>query len=184
MNFSIFNRFIIFTVVLATAFTAWAQNTPDIVSDINKGGKVTVTLPDGLTSRDNDDIGKNQQATRPEEPQDAKKETKTTVDDTPKRMHTTAQTVQGRKVGFRIQCYTDNSANGKANVQARARMIAMKFPHYRTYISYNAPQWRLRIGDFKDQGEANAAIARVRAAFPQMAGSMMLVKDNVNVWSK
>jgi len=180
---SFINRIITLALVAFVSFTVAAQDRPDIVKDINKAGNVTVNVPAGLTTRSNADINKQQaQATRPAEEGVEKKETKT-YDETPRRQHTTSQTIQGSKVGFRIQVLSDNSANGKANAQARARAIAMKFPQYRTYISFNAPSWRLRIGDFKDQGEASAAMSRVRAAFPQFGG-MSLVKDNVNIWSK
>lgn len=183
MKMSIINRIITLSLVAFVSFTLAAQVQPDIVKDINKDGNVTVSVPAGLTSRNNSDLGKQgAPAARQAEETTEKKETKT-YDDTPRRQHTTSQTVQGRKVGFRIQVLSDNTPNGKANAQARARAIAMKFPQYRTYISFNAPSWRLRIGDFKDQGEASAAMSRVRAAFPAFGG-MSLVKDNVNIWSK
>lgn len=183
MKMSIINRIITLALVAFVSLTVAAQVQPDIVKDINSGGNVTVNVPAGLMGRNNGDMGKQGAQARPAEEGVEKKETKTTYDDTPRRQHTTAQTVQGRKVGFRIQVLSDNSVNGKANAQARARAIAMKFPQYRTYISFNAPSWRLRIGDFKDQGEASAAMSRVRAAFPAFGG-MSLVKDNVNIWSR
>ena len=58
------------------------------------------------------------------------------------------------------------------------------YPDIPTHITFAEPYFRLRIGDFKDQGEAAAALSRVRSAFPAFSGQMMLVKDNVNVWSK
>ena len=101
----------------------------------------------------------------------------------PKRERTTQQTIQARSVGYRIQAYTDNNQRtAKAAAQARARAIAMKFPQYRSYISYNAPSWRLRIGDFKSQSEAQAALARIRSVFPSYAREMTIVRDHINVW--
>ena len=82
----------------------------------------------------------------------------------PKRTHTSQQTIESRGVGFRIQAYTDNNPRtAKAAAQRRARDIAMKFPQYRSYISYKAPAWRLRIGDFKTQREAQAAVQRIKS---------------------
>lgn len=155
----------------------------DIVSSINAQGNVNVTVPEGLTTRNNNDVQKKTSVVRAEEDDNSvKKETKT--ESTRNTTATSKQTVQGHKVGFRIQVFNESSANAKADAQNRARAIAMRFPQYRTYLSYNAPAWRLRIGDFKDQGEAAAALSRVRSAFPAFSGQMMLVKDNVNVWSK
>ena len=102
----------------------------------------------------------------------------------PKRTHTSQQTIESRGVGFRIQAYTDNNARtAKAAAQQRARDIAMKFPQYRSYISYKAPSWRLRIGDFKTQREAQAALQRIKSVYPKFAREMVIVRDRRNVWS-
>ena len=102
----------------------------------------------------------------------------------PKRTHTSQQTIESRGVGYRIQAYTDNNPRtAKAAAQRRARDIAMKFPQYRSYISYKAPAWRLRIGDFKTQREAQAALQRIKSVYPKFAREMVLVRDRINVWS-
>ena len=102
----------------------------------------------------------------------------------PKRNHTSQQTIESRGVGFRIQAYTDNNPRtAKAAAQRRARDIAMKVPQYRSYISYKAPAWRLRIGDFKTQREAKAALQRIKSVYPKFAREMVIVRDRINVWS-
>ena len=102
----------------------------------------------------------------------------------PKRTHTSQQTIENRGVGFRIQAYTDNnSKTAKAAAQQRARDIAMKFPQYRSYISYKAPSWRLRIGDFKTQRDAQAALQRIKSVYPKFAREMVIVRDRINIWS-
>lgn len=179
------NRYFVILVVAMITCVASAQSHPDIVKSINNGGNVNVTLPDGLTDRSNSSLGKssNVKSDDDEGAQPVKSEVKNT--DSGKRpSNISQQTVQGRKVGFRIQVYSDNSSNGKANAQARAKALSVKFPQYRTYLSYNAPSWRLRIGDFKDHSEASAALGKVRGAFPAYSSEMIVVKDNVNVWSK
>jgi hypothetical protein len=102
----------------------------------------------------------------------------------PKRTHTSQQTIENRGVGYRIQAYTDNNPKtAKAAAQKRARDIAMKFPQYRSYITYKAPAWRLRIGDFKTQQEAKAALNRIKSVYPNYAREMVIVKDRINIWS-
>ena len=59
----------------------------------------------------------------------------------------------------------------------------MKFPQYRSYISYKAPSWRLRIGDFKTQQEAKAALNRIKSVYPNFAREMVIVRDRINIWS-
>ena len=102
----------------------------------------------------------------------------------PKRTHTSQQTIESRGVGYRIQAYSDNNhKTAKAAAQQRARDIAMKFPQYRSYISYKAPSWRLRIGDFKSQREAQEALRRIKSVYPKFAREMVIVRDRINVWS-
>ena len=101
----------------------------------------------------------------------------------PKRQHTSQKTIESRGVGFRIQAYSDNQSSAKAAAQKRARDIAMKFPQYRSYISYKAPSWRLRIGDFQTQREAQAALQRIKSVYPKFAREMVIVRDRINVWS-
>ena len=102
----------------------------------------------------------------------------------PKRTHTSQQTIESRGVGYRIQAYSDNNhKTAKAAAQQRARDIAMKFPQYRSYISYKAPSWRLRIGDFKTQREAQEALKRIKSVYPKFAREMVIVRDRINVWS-
>ena len=119
--------------------------------------------------------------------EDKKKEEKKKEEITPKkpkRTHTSQQTIENRGVGFRIQAYTDNNAKtAKAAAQKRARDIAMKFPQYRSYISYKAPSWRLRIGDFKTQREAQEALRRIKSVYPNFAREMVIVRDRINIWS-
>lgn len=181
MNKSFINKIIFLLLAILTTIDVSAQSSSSIMSDINSGGKVNVSVPTAIIKRNNNEIVK--KSVQAAEENVEKKEAKSAYDDSQRRQNTTKQTIQGRKVGFRIQVLSDNGANGKANAQARARAIAMRFPQYRSYISFNAPSWRLRIGDFKDQSEASAALSRMRAAFPSYGG-MSIVKDNVNVWSR
>ena len=125
---------------------------------------------------------KKEEEKKKDEDKDKKKEEITPKK--PKRAHTSQQTIESRGVGYRIQAYSDNNyKTAKASAQQRARDIAMKFPQYRSYISYKAPAWRLRIGDFKTQREAQAALQRIKSVYPKFAREMVIVRDRINVWS-
>ena len=130
----------------------------------------------------NEDDNKKDEDKKKEEEKKKKEEISTPKK--PKRTHTSQQTIENRGVGFRIQAYTDNNAKtAKAAAQKRARDIAMKFPQYRSYITYKAPSWRLRIGDFKTQQEAKAALNRIKSVYPNFAREMVIVRDRINIWS-
>lgn len=137
-----------------------------------------------LNELDDDDSKKEKEKEDEKKKEEEKKKKEEVTPKKPKRNHTSQQTIENRGVGFRIQAYTDNNPRtGKANTQKRARDIAMKFPQYRSYITYKAPSWRLRIGDFKTQRDAQAALQRIKSVYPSYAREMVIVKDRINIWS-
>ncbi len=84
-------------------------------------------------------------------------------------------------VGYRIQVFSDNNMRtAKANAEYRKRMIEQQRPEWRTYISYEAPYWRVKVGDFRSQTEADAAMRELKSAFPSYADDMRLVREKVN----
>ena len=90
-------------------------------------------------------------------------------------------TLAAHSSGYRIQAFTANNAQAaKVNATKRAKAIAMRFPQYRAYITYKAPSWRLRIGDFTSQREAQEVMRRMKRAFPDYA--FTVVRDRISVW--
>lgn len=90
-------------------------------------------------------------------------------------------TLAAHSSGYRIQAFTANNAQAaKVNATKRAKAIAMRFPQYRAYITYKAPSWRLRIGDFTSQREAQEVMRRMKRAFPNYA--FTVVRDRISVW--
>ncbi|MBR1882483.1 MAG: SPOR domain-containing protein [Muribaculaceae bacterium] len=181
------HRFMALLAIVVLAFAAMAQGRPDIVRSINQQGQVTVQAPDELAKRSNNELNKAQdrkQNAKIDEEDATNLDEDKREDNRPRRTHTSQQTIQGRSVGYRIQAFSDNNmSTAKAAAQARARAIAMKFPQYRSYISYHAPSWRLRLGDFREQSDAQKALQRLRAAFPSYGREMIIVRDHINVWS-
>lgn len=85
--------------------------------------------------------------------------------------------------GFRIQVFCDggNQSSLQARAKARCNAIASRFPKYRgqVYTFSSAPNWYGRVGNFKSQAEANAALAELKRAFPAFAGEMRVVKSQI-----
>ena len=51
----------------------------------------------------------------------------------------------------------------------------------RTYVTYTSPYWRLKVGDFRTQREAQAAVDQIRQAFPSYGKEIRVVRDRVNL---
>lgn len=91
------------------------------------------------------------------------------------------RTKSGKTVGFRVQVYTDNNVrSAKVEARQRERAIGQQFPAYSTYVSYASPYWRLRVGDFSTQYDAEKAASEIRKAFPRYAREVRVVRDRIN----
>jgi hypothetical protein len=59
-------------------------------------------------------------------------------------------------------------------------MYENRFPEYRAYVSFNSPYWRVTVGDFKSRGQAEAAMADFKQAFPSQAAHMRIIRSRIN----
>ncbi len=87
--------------------------------------------------------------------------------------------------GYRIQVFSDNnSRTAKVEARNKARDISEKFPELRTYVIYNAPFWRLRVGDFRTPEDANDVVVRLKEEFPSFSKEIRVVRDRINYIDK
>lgn len=81
--------------------------------------------------------------------------------------------------GFRIQIYSDNTQkHAKDEAQKRAATIEAYDEELETYVTFNSPFWRVRVGDFLNYEDAVAKLRELKAAFPKY-DDMRIVKDNI-----
>ncbi len=87
--------------------------------------------------------------------------------------------------GYRIQVFGDGSNQRTLEARARARSNAIiaKFPKYRgqVYSFSSAPNWYTRVGNFRTQEDAAAALAELKRAFPGFSNEMRVVRSQIIV---
>jgi len=76
--------------------------------------------------------------------------------------------------GFRVQVYFD-SDRSTIN-EARSRFIA-QFPRVDTYVEFNAPNYYLKVGDFRTRLEAERIKAAITLDFP----TSFVIEEDVNL---
>jgi hypothetical protein len=76
--------------------------------------------------------------------------------------------------GYRIQLFFDSDR--KAIDEARAKFISM-YPKIDTYIIYNAPNYFLKVGDFRTQLDAERVRESILRDFP----TSFIVKELINL---
>ncbi len=87
--------------------------------------------------------------------------------------------------GYRIQIFADgrNQTTLQARARARANAVLSRFPEFRhqVYSFSKAPTWYTRVGNFATREEAQAALAKLRRAFPSFSREIRIVKSDVVV---
>lgn len=85
-------------------------------------------------------------------------------------------------LGYRIQCFSGNKQRlSKDEAFEKERKIKEQFSDYPTYITYNSPFWKLRLGDFKTFEEADEILRGMRKAFPEFSKEMFIVKEEIKI---
>lgn len=156
---------LILAVAMASSIGLAAENPTDsipIINQISSGGVITVEMPTGMASR----LAPAEQVETPTESE----------------QQATTTTQATTRTGYRVQVYDDNNPRtAKNGAQARKRLVAGRFPEWRTYIQFNSPYWRVKVGDFRTRSEAESAMASIKAAIPSIASQLRVVRDRINI---
>jgi hypothetical protein len=82
--------------------------------------------------------------------------------------------------GFKIQVFSGNNhKQSKDEAERKQSLIRESYPGEETTITYNAPFWRLRVGNFLTQAEAEEALKDMKKTFPSFGREMYIVRDVV-----
>lgn len=148
--------------VSASCLTANAGATVSIVDSIMASGNIIIDQPEALTRllvyRGVPVMGENAEASE------------------------TAHAHPAVRTGYRVQVFDDNNPrSARRNAEAAEQRIAAQFPHLRSYMTFNSPYWRVKVGDFRSRAEAEAVMAEIRQAFPSLAAYLRVVRDKINI---
>jgi hypothetical protein len=84
-------------------------------------------------------------------------------------------------VGYRIQIYMDNSSKAKNEAIRIESLFNETFPDVGTYVRYNAPNWKVLVGDFRTKEEAVAFEQSIRNSLPEFGKEMYVVPSRINL---
>lgn len=84
--------------------------------------------------------------------------------------------------GFRVQAFSGNNQRlSKDEAFKKEKEIKELYPDLPTYVTYTAPFWKLRIGDYRTQEEAFHMLRQLSGAFPSFAKEMYIVKEKIRI---
>jgi len=76
--------------------------------------------------------------------------------------------------GYRLQLLFDSN---KSKIDNARQQFAKLYPKIPTYVRYNAPNYVLKVGDFRTQLEVDRLKAEVNASFPMC----FVVREKINL---
>lgn len=84
--------------------------------------------------------------------------------------------------GYKIRVFVGNEQQRSRNeANSRKNTIKSAYPNMEVAISYAAPVWEVRAGNFATKEQAASALAEMKARFPRHAQEFKIVESVVKV---
>jgi hypothetical protein len=94
--------------------------------------------------------------------------------------HSNGGSKQATASGYRVQVFSSNvQRTGKNDAFRIEKQIRDEFPEQAIYVNYISPFWKVRVGDFKTQAQAQAFRSQLISTFPQMRSEIYLVREQI-----
>lgn len=78
--------------------------------------------------------------------------------------------------GYRIRVYFENGQNARARSEAIARSVSNAYPGIGVYRTFESPNFKVMVGDFRTKDEALKVYQSLKASYP----TALLLKDTIN----
>ena len=83
--------------------------------------------------------------------------------------------------GYRIQVFSGNLRTSKDEAESKKKQIEDTFSNVTAHVSYTAPFWRLRVGDYLSYEEAFSMMCKISETFPALKKEIQISKENVRI---
>lgn len=78
--------------------------------------------------------------------------------------------------GYRIRVYFENGQNARNRSEAIARAVSAAYPGIGVYRTFESPNFKVMVGDFRTRDEALKVYQSLKASYP----TALLLKDTIN----
>lgn len=83
---------------------------------------------------------------------------------------------KGKLEGFRVQIFYDSGNNSKNRAFAKKSQFLAMYPEIGAYLSFQSPNYKVRVGDFRTRLDAEGFKAKIVGTFTDA----FVVKDEIN----
>ena len=156
MRYILTSAIALMSAIMMPAFSSSSNDSvPDILKTLTEDGRISIEQPQGLVKRieHSTEVVHDAPATKP----------------------------AASRSGYRVEVFSDNNVRtAKAKAASKRTQIISRLPQYKVYVTFEAPFWRVRLGDFTSRGAADAALAEVRQAIPSLGSELRVVRCTIN----
>lgn len=78
--------------------------------------------------------------------------------------------------GFRIRVFYDNGQSARGRSEAISRTISINYPGIGVYRTFESPNYKVCVGDFRTKDEALKVFHSLKASYP----TAIILKDTIN----
>ena len=79
-------------------------------------------------------------------------------------------------VGYRIRVFYDNNQNARSQSEGIAAYIRNQYPDVGVYRTFESPNYKVSVGDFRTKDEALKIYNALKALYP----TAYIIKENIN----
>ena len=90
--------------------------------------------------------------------------------------HRNANSREQKVNGYRVHIYSDSGVRSKLRTDNEKADFDEKYPHIKSYIPYDEPNYRIRVGDFRTRLDATRFLREVQRYYP----SAYIVPERIN----
>jgi len=86
--------------------------------------------------------------------------------------------------GYRVQVFSSNvQRTARTEAFNIEKQISEAFPDQTVYVNYFSPFWKVRVGDFRTQAQAQAFRTQLISSLPQMRSEIYIVREQISIIS-
>lgn len=84
--------------------------------------------------------------------------------------------------GYRIQVFSgNNQRESKDEADSKQQQIRNLYGDVSTYVTFTAPFWRLRVGDYTTYEEAHSMMHKLTESFPALKKEIQITREDVRI---
>lgn len=87
-----------------------------------------------------------------------------------------------RSKGYRLQLYMGNNPKkSKTEVFNMEKAVKAVYPNISTYVTFNSPFWKLKVGDYKSWEEADRMLREFKEQHKSISKEVFIIKDDIRL---